>query len=174
MLRDHGQTRKYYHDREGYNGRLDAIQAGILQVKLRRLAEWNEQRRENACRYETLLAPAAGDLGLPYQPSWSKAVYHIYAVRVQDRERLQKHLGEANIGTGIHYPVPLHLQHAYTGLGYSKGDFPVAERAAAELLSLPMYPGLGQQQQNLIADKLLDFVNGEAIPAFQSCTAAQF
>src|SRR5439155_895185 len=109
MLRDHGQSRKYYHDIEGYNGRLDAIQAGVLQVKLRYLAMWNEQRRERACGYDELFAGADGALALPYEPAWSRPVYHLYVVRVADRDRLQKDLAAAGIGTGIHYPIPLHL-----------------------------------------------------------------
>ena len=142
MLRDHGQAKKYYHDVEGYNGRLDAIQAGILSVKLKRLPEWNERRREAAARYRELFAEAgAGELA-PFEPEWAKAVYHLYVVRVPDREGLMRHLAEAGIGTGIHYPVPLHLQKAYEGLGYRAGDFPVAEKVAPEIVSLPMFPQL--------------------------------
>jgi dTDP-4-amino-4,6-dideoxygalactose transaminase len=156
-LRDHGQVQKYYHELEGYNGRLDAIQAGILRIKLEHLTAWNEKRRECAHRYQELFSPAHEEIGLPYEPSWAKAVYHLYVVRVQDRDQLQRHLAGANIGTGIHYPIPLHLQKAYRTLGYSKGDFPVAEKAAVEILSLPMYPGLGSDQQDRVAQHLLDF-----------------
>jgi dTDP-4-amino-4,6-dideoxygalactose transaminase len=159
MLRDHGQAQKYYHDMEGYNGRLDAIQAGILQVKLRFLSAWNEQRRESARRYRDLFESDESMIGLPYEPSWSKGVYHLYVVRAQDRDKLQKQLGEAGIGTGIHYPIPLHQQKAYRGLYYQEGDFPVAEKVAKEILSLPMYPGLGYEQQCEIAEKLLSFVS---------------
>jgi len=158
MLRDHGQARKYYHELEGYNGRLDAIQAGILRVKLRYLAAWNEKRRECARRYQELFSAAAEEIGLPYEPAWAKAVYHLYVVRVENRDQLQKYLGEAKIGTGIHYPIPLHLQKAYSRLGYREGDFPVSEKAAAEMLSLPMYPGLRYDQQSQIAQRVLDFV----------------
>jgi dTDP-4-amino-4,6-dideoxygalactose transaminase len=157
-LRDHGQAQKYYHDMEGFNGRLDAIQAGILQIKLRQLAAWNERRRECARRYEELLGSAHEGIRLPHEPSWAKAVYHLYAIRVQNRDQLQKHLSEASIGTGIHYPIPLHLQEAYKHLGYEKGDFPVAEEVAADTLSLPMYPGLGPAQQDRVAQQVLDFV----------------
>jgi len=157
MLRDHGQAQKYYHDLEGYNGRLDSVQAGILQIKLRHLTVWNEKRRERARRYQELLGSAEQELRLPYEPSWAKAVYHLYVVRVQNRDALQKHLAEAGIGTGIHYPIPLHLQEAYAHLGYKRGHFPVCEGAAAEILSLPMYPGLGDEQQDRIAQNLLDF-----------------
>jgi dTDP-4-amino-4,6-dideoxygalactose transaminase len=162
MLRDHGQTRKYCHEMEGYNGRLDAIQAGILHVKLGHIARWNESRRENASRYQELLAPLAGDIGLPCEPSWAKGVYHLYAVRCRNRDRLQEYLAAANIGTGIHYPLPLHLQNAYRYLGLKSGAFPIAERAAAELLSLPMYPGLGFDQQNRVAESLRAFVSSES------------
>ena len=136
---------------EGYNGRLDAIQAGILRIKLRHLAAWNERRRECAARYQELLGAAAEGIKLPFEPSWAKAVCHLYVVRVHNRDQLQKHLAEANIGTGIHYPIPLHLQKAYNALGYMKGDFPVSEKVAAEILSLPMFPGLTYAQQDRIA-----------------------
>ena len=149
MLRDHGQAQKYYHDVEGYNGRLDAIQAGILRVKLARLSAWNEQRRECARRYEDLFAGSAG-IETPFEPAWSKAVYHLYVVRVPDRAELQSHLSSAGIGTGIHYPVPLHLQKAYGYLGHRAGDFPVAERVSKEILSLPMFPGLTCEQQTRV------------------------
>jgi dTDP-4-amino-4,6-dideoxygalactose transaminase len=161
MLRDHGQARKYYHETEGYNGRLDSIQAGILRIKLRNLTAWNERRRECACRYQGLLGSTREGIKLPCEPSWAKAVYHLYVVRVQDRDRLQKQLAEAGIGTGIHYPIPLHLQAAYRRLGYRKGDFPVSEETAAEILSLPMYPGLVHEQQERVVQQVLDFVYGE-------------
>jgi dTDP-4-amino-4,6-dideoxygalactose transaminase len=158
MLRDHGQAQKYYHELEGYNGRLDAIQAGILRIKLRHLTAWNEERRECARRYHKLLGSTQSVIKLPYEPSWAKAVYHLYVVRVQNRDQLQKHLAEAGIGTGIHYPIPLHLQKAYTDRGYKKGDFPVCEGAAAGILSLPMYPGLVRERQDHIAQQVLNFV----------------
>jgi dTDP-4-amino-4,6-dideoxygalactose transaminase len=173
VLRDHGQARKYYHEREGYNGRLDSIQAGILRIKLRHLTAWNARRRECACRYQELLGSAHEGIKLPYEPSWAKAVYHLYVVRVQNRDRLQKHLAEANIGTGIHYPIPLHLQEAYRHLGYRKGDFPVSEEVAAEILSLPMYPGLAYVQQERIAQQVLDFVDGETSSGTSSSPSAR-
>lgn len=170
MLRDHGQAQKYYHDVEGYNGRLDAIQAGILKVKLPHLNAWNEQRRQSASEYRKLFAGSAAETRLPYEPSWVKAVYHLYVVRVANRLELQRHLAEANIGTGIHYPVPLHLQKAYDGLGYKPGDLPVAERVTSEILSLPMYPGMGMTQQVQIVENVLEFVRltdsrGKAVAA---------
>jgi len=157
MLRDHGQAQKYYHDLEGYNSRLDAIQAGVLQVKLPYLAEWNRKRREVAVGYHQLLHPLAETIVPPYEPSWCKAVYHLYVIRSKDREGLQRHLAEADIGTGVHYPVALHLQKAYLGMGYKKGDFPIAEKAAAEVLSLPMYPQLRPEQQQRVAKEVFDF-----------------
>jgi len=163
MLRDHGQAKKYYHDQEGYNGRLDALQAGILRVKLQHLASWNEARREAAKRYQDLFGWAEEDVVLPHEPSWARGIYHLFVVRVQDRDGLQKHLAEAGIGTGIHYPAPLHLQRAYSDLQYAEGDFPVAERAAAEILSLPMYPGLGEAQQRRVVEEVRAFVS--RIPA---------
>jgi dTDP-4-amino-4,6-dideoxygalactose transaminase len=153
MLREHGQNQKYMHDIEGYNGRLDAIQAGILSVKLRHLPVWTEQRRACAIRYRQLLQ-AIPEIMLPEELPYGKAVYHLYVVRVQDRDELQRSLTQASIGTGVHYPMPLHLQKAYAWLGYAPGDFPAAERAAAEVLSLPMYPQLTYKQQDTIVEAL--------------------
>ncbi len=158
MLRDHGQVKKYYHDMEGYNGRLDAIQAGLLHVKLPHLEGWNASRRERAVLYNELLANDEA-LGLPFEPSWSKAVYHLYVVRTADREGLMNHLKEAQIGTGIHYPIPLHLQKAYLSLNYSQGDFPVAERVAPEIVSLPMFPQLTEAQQARVVEEILAFTS---------------
>jgi dTDP-4-amino-4,6-dideoxygalactose transaminase len=144
-LRDHGQAQKYYHDTEGYNGRLDAIQCGFLSVKLKHLPQWTDARRRNAKLYSEMLKPIPGIVA-PFEPEWAKAVYHLYIVRVKNRESLQKKLGDQGVNTGLHYPVPLHLQKAYTHLGYTTGDFPVTEKAAAEILSLPMFPGLTEEQ----------------------------
>ena len=154
MLRDHGQARKYYHEMEGYNGRLDAIQAGILQAKLRHLPEWNQKRREVAARYNQLLREVSTSLVLPFEPSWSRAVYHVYAVRTSERNELQQYLTKSSIGTGIHYPVPVHLQKPYRTLGFKEGDFPAAENAAAQVLSLPMYPGLSLSQQMRVVEEI--------------------
>jgi dTDP-4-amino-4,6-dideoxygalactose transaminase len=158
MIRDHGQAKKYYHDIEGYNGRLDSIQAGWLSVKLRHLAKWNESRRALAHRYHKLLAEVKDAALLPVEAAWTKGVYHLYVIRVQDREALQAHLAEAGIGSGIHYPIPLHLQKAYQHLNYKKGDFPVTERAAVEIVSLPMYPQLTTAEQDEVAAKVREFV----------------
>ena len=150
MLRDHGQSMKYIHEIEGYNGRLDAVQAGFLRVKLRHLAKWNEERRERARGYDVLFAAAEGTVTVPEVPTWSRPVYHLYVVRVPDREQLQKDLQAAGIGTGIHYPIPLHLAKPYKALGFDRGDFPVTEDAAAHILSLPMFPNLSRAQQERV------------------------
>lgn len=162
LLRDHGQSKKYFHDIEGYNGRLDAIQAGFLQVKLKHLATWNQQRRQVAERYAKLFAGAEGLLTLPYQPSWARSVYHLYVVQVEDRARLQQNLNDVGIGTGIHYPVALHLTKAYKELGFRVGDFPVTERSVGHILSLPMFPGLTTIQQDRVVSEVLRALSVEA------------
>lgn len=165
LLRDHGQSKKYFHDIEGYNGRLDAIQAGFLRVKLRHLATWNEQRRQAAERYAKLFAGAEGLVTLPHQPSWARSVYHLYVVQVEDRARLQHKLNDVGIGTGIHYPIALHLTKAYKELGFLVGDFPVAEQSAAHILSLPMFPGLTTIQQDRVVSEVLRALSVEASSA---------
>ena len=145
MLRDHGQAKKYYHDMEGYNGRLDAIQAGLLSIKLKYVEEWNHRRQVVACQYDEYFKDCDGVV-TPFEPDWSRAVHHLYVVRVEDRERLQAELARQGIGTGIHYPVPLHLQKAYAHLGYRAGDFPVTEKLTPQIVSLPMFPQLTKQQ----------------------------
>jgi dTDP-4-amino-4,6-dideoxygalactose transaminase len=159
MLRDHGQAQKYYHDVEGYNGRLDALQAGLLHAKLAHLAKWNAQRQERAAEYNRLFA-AADDVAVPpFEPSWSRAVYHLYVVRTEDRDGMMNHLKKAGIGTGIHYPIPLHRQKAYASLQYRLRDFPVAEKAAAEIVSLPMFPHLTAAQQARVVDEIFNFTS---------------
>src|SRR5437867_5109315 len=155
MLREHGQSKKYFHDFEGYNGRLDAIQAGVLRVKLRHLAKWNERRRELAQEYGELFAGTEGVI-LPSAPDWSRPVYHLYVVRVADRDRLQKDLAAAGIGTGIHYPIPLHLAKPYEALGFRPGDLPVAEQAASQVVSLPMFPELSREQQERVVSHVVE------------------
>jgi dTDP-4-amino-4,6-dideoxygalactose transaminase len=157
MIRDHGQAKKYYHDIEGYNGRLDSIQTGILSVKLKHLAGWNTSRRERAEEYNRLLAASEAGVQTPYEPSWSRAVYHLYVIRTEDREGLMAHLGKAGIGSGIHYPIPLHRQRAYEALGYKTGDFPVCEKIAGEIVSLPMFPHLTGQQQARVVREIAAF-----------------
>jgi dTDP-4-amino-4,6-dideoxygalactose transaminase/acetyltransferase-like isoleucine patch superfamily enzyme len=156
MLRDHGQVKKYFHDLEGYNGRLDAIQAGILHAKLPFLTEWNNQRRARATNYNRLMAKSDAVI-TPYEPSWSRAVYHLYVVRTSNRDELIDFLKDKGIGTGIHYPVPLHLQKAYTFLNYTRDDLPVASQVAAEIVSLPMFPQLTERQQLRVASEFETF-----------------
>jgi dTDP-4-amino-4,6-dideoxygalactose transaminase/acetyltransferase-like isoleucine patch superfamily enzyme len=162
MLRDHGQAKKYFHDIEGYNARLDAIQAGFLRVKLKHLADWNEQRRARAARYQSLFNEDQAMI-LPHEPAWSKAVYHVYVIRTEFREALMAHLKSAGIGTAIHYPIPLHLQKAYAHLPYREGDFPVTERVAVQILSLPMYPQITSEQQARIVDAISEFVHTSSV-----------
>ena len=155
MLRDHGQATQYYHDMEGYNGRLDSIQAGILHVKLGHLAKWNLQRRDHAAEYRRLFETADCGFNPPHEPAWSKSVYHLYVIRVENRQALMEQLRQAGIGTAIHYPIPLHLQKAYAFLNYCEGDFPNAERVAAEILSLPMFPQLTPGQQARVTEEVV-------------------
>jgi dTDP-4-amino-4,6-dideoxygalactose transaminase len=157
MIRDHGQAKKYYHDMEGYNGRLDAIQAGVLRIKLRRLANWNESRRRNAQYYNELLSPIKG-VTVPKEADGCRHVYHLYVILVDDRDGLQKYLNDKGVGTGLHYPVPLHLQKAYAREGYKEGDFPVTESVAKRLLSLPMFPELTKAQIEYVADCIKQFM----------------
>lgn len=157
MLRDHGQSKKYYHDIEGYNGRLDAIQAGVLRIKLRRLAAWNEDRRRAAKRYSELLSAVKGVI-LPYEPESSRAVYHLYVIRTQSRDALQVFLSQRNIFTALHYPVPLHRQKAYETVKNHNGSLAVSERAAQEILSLPMFPGLKEEQLGQVAGGINEFL----------------
>jgi len=164
MWRDHGQRTKYYHDEEGLNARLDAMQAGFLQVKLAHLASWNDARRARASAYNDLLAGAA-HVVTPHEPEWSRAVYHLYVVRVPQRDELIAHLKTRAIGAGIHYPVPLHEQKAYTHLGYQTGDFPVTERVSREIVSLPMFPTLSAAQQERVAEEVRAFVATQPVGA---------
>jgi dTDP-4-amino-4,6-dideoxygalactose transaminase len=153
MFREHGQKKKYYHDVVGWNGRMDGIQAAVLSVKLKYLKTANEARGRAAVKYGQLLAGTPG-LTLPTNAPARDHVYHIYAVRVQQRDRVMQQLGERGIGTGIHYPVPVHLQQAYEALGYKKGDFPVSEACADTFLSLPMFPEITESQIETVAREL--------------------
>src|SRR5690242_1224638 len=156
MLRDHGQREKYYHEIEGYNARLDAVQAAVLFTKLRYLAEWNEKRRRIARRYDEMLRSVPTVIR-PHESPRNKAVYHLYVIRTKNRDELQAHLSQAKVATQIHYPVPLHLQKAYSALGYKVGDFSVCERAAAEILSLPMFPHLEFRQVERITGEIANW-----------------
>lgn len=155
MLRDHGQVQKYYHCMEGYNGRLDAIQAGVLQVKLAHLQRWNAARSAAAKRYNEMFAAADASVVVPFEPSWSKAAYHLYVIRVDERKTVQQDLAAEKIGTGIHYPIPLHLQKAYARLGMRRGDLPVSEKAAERILSLPMFPTLAEADQSRVVNAIV-------------------
>lgn len=165
MIRDHGQNKKYHHLVEGYNGRLDAIQAALLRVKLPFLEEWNAKRREAATAYNHLLTSAEG-ITTPYEPDWSRGNYHLYVVLCPGRrDELQKHLTERNIGSGLHYPIPVHLQKGYGNLGYGAGDLPVTENLAGKLLSLPMFPQLKREQQKEVVEALLQFCGAQTVGA---------
>jgi dTDP-4-amino-4,6-dideoxygalactose transaminase len=156
MLREHGQAQKYYHDLEGYNGRLHAIQAAFLRIKLRHLDKWNAGRRAAAARYADLLSKIPGVI-VPFEPETSRAIYHLYVIRTSDREALGEHLKSQSVFTGLHYPVPVHLQKCYTEWGYKAGSLPVTERVAADILSLPMFPTLTAEQQQRVADGIAAF-----------------
>jgi len=153
VLRDHGQAKKYHHSCIGWNARMDGIQAAVLSVKLKHLEAANTRRRVHAQEYSALLAGCAS-LVPPVEAAYSHHVYHIYAVRVPERDRVLRSLSECGIACGIHYPVPLHLQEAYQFLGYARGAFPVTERCAEEFLSLPMYPELTTVQVEAVTAAL--------------------
>ncbi len=146
LLRNHGRiTKKYEHDIEGYSSRLDNLQAAILRVKLRHLNKWNKSRRRNDKKYNELLSNVDGVI-TPYEADYAKHVYHLYVIRTEERDKLREELKSKGIATGIHYPIPLHLQPAYKYLGYKKGNFPVTEKASQEILSLPMFAELNDEQ----------------------------
>lgn len=153
MFRDHGQAKKYYHGIIGWNARMDGIQGAVLSVKLKRLESWNEARRKNANLYNELLSNADG-VTTPVEADYAKHVYHIYAIRVQNRDELISKLAEKDIASGIHYPVPIHLQEAYSFLGQGKGSFLVAEKCAGEFVSLPMFPELTGEQIEYVSDNV--------------------
>jgi dTDP-4-amino-4,6-dideoxygalactose transaminase len=152
MLRDWGQERKYHHVLAGYNYRMEGLQGAILRVKLRYLEKWTEARRAHAARYRALLADTG--LGLPAEMPWARHVYHVYAVRTRERESLMKRLNERGIQTGIHYPVPVHLQPAYAESAWQRGSFPHSEKAADEVLSLPMYPEMTEEHLRAVSEAL--------------------
>lgn len=149
-LRDHGSSEKYIHfSPDGWNSRLDALQAAILNIKLKKLDEWNTRRRRAAAHYREALSQLP--LELPVEPDYAEHIYHLYVVRAADRETLRKELSSRGIGVGLHYPIPLHIQKAYEHLGYRQGDFPVSELSAANGLSLPMHPALTLEQVEQVA-----------------------
>jgi dTDP-4-amino-4,6-dideoxygalactose transaminase len=154
-LREHGSSKRYYHDEVGYNYRMEGLQGAVLGVKLKHLDRWTRERRRVARRYHELLADTP--LQLPIEADYAESVFHLYVVRHPRRDELKKHLEANQIGCALHYPVPLHLQKCYASLGYKAGDFPVAEKAARECLSLPMYGELTDDQLQRIASVIRDF-----------------
>jgi len=153
MLRDHGQSRKYHHDVIGWNNRMDGIQGAILSAKLKHLSAWNESRRRNSQLYSELLK-GADSIIVPGEAAYARHIYHVYALRVQNRDKVMNSLGERGISCGIHYPVPIHLTDAYKFLGLGRGSFPVAEQCADEFLSLPMFPELTPEQVEYVATEI--------------------
>jgi dTDP-4-amino-4,6-dideoxygalactose transaminase len=156
MLSDHGRTDKYTHTEVGFGYRLDSLQAAIMRAKLPFLESWNEARRAHAARYRELLGGL--DLTLPYEPEHVKSVYHLFAIRVAERDTVAERLKAKGIQTIVHYPIPLHIQPAYAHLGYKQGDLQISEAVAAQELSLPMYPELTDEQMQTVADALKEIV----------------
>ncbi len=154
-LREHGSTKRYHHDEVGYNYRMEGIQGAVLGVKLKHLAQWQEARRRVAHRYHELLADTP--LRLPREPGYAESAWHLYTVRHPSRDGLKKFLDDNGIGNAVHYPMPLHLQKVYAHLGHKPGDFPVAEKAAGEVLSLPMYAELTDEQIQRVVSAVKKF-----------------
>ena len=168
VLRQQGMRRRYYHDELGWNARMDGFQGAVLKVKLRYIDRWNEQRRTLAARYDALFRKAgvaetgtypAHGVVLPQEIAGAKHVWHQYVIRVARRDELREFLTARGIGSEIYYPVPLHLQEALKGLGYAEGDFPEAERAAREVLALPMFPELREDEQEAVVSAVAEFLS---------------
>ncbi len=155
LLRDYGQKEKYNHLIKGFNRRLDTVQAAILKTKLNYLNDWNESRKRNALKYSNLLQDT--QIGLPFDADFAESVFHLYVIRVKNRDELLSFLHKNGVSAGIHYPIPIHLQIAYKDLGYKKGDFPITEKYADEILSLPMFPELTDEQINFVVGLLKEF-----------------
>ncbi len=155
IMRNEGQSQKYYHDVKGYNSLLDTVQAAVLGVKLKYLDQWNQARRSHAALYDQLLVNSG--VATPKVASYAEHVYHLYIVRAPERERLQAFLKEKGVFTGIHYPIPIHLQKAFPELGYHAGSFPVTEKAASEIVSLPMFAELADEQIHATAAAIKEF-----------------
>jgi dTDP-4-amino-4,6-dideoxygalactose transaminase len=163
-LRNHGSLRRYYHEEIGWNSRMDAIQAAILRVKLPHVETWNQQRREHAAHYNRLLAEVgllsrqgAAPVRLLATSSHAQHVFHQYVIRAERRDDLRKFLTTRRIGTEIYYPLPLHLQPCFAYLGHREGDLPESERAAREVLALPMFPELTKDEQRWVVDSIAEF-----------------
>lgn len=158
LLRFYGQKGRYNAVMQGRNSRLDEIQAAVLRVKLNYLEKGNSERRENASLYDSKLKDF---VEIPKIPEGRNPIYHLYVIKTKEREGLMKHLGENNIGHLIHYPIPLHMQEAFSNLGYKKGDFPNAEKYADKILSLPMFPGLSEKEITYVSDKIREFTENQ-------------
>ncbi|MEO8736149.1 MAG: DegT/DnrJ/EryC1/StrS family aminotransferase [Edaphobacter sp.] len=164
MLRTHGMRRRYFHDEIGWNSRLDTLQAAVLEVKLRYLPQWNQERRDRAARYDQLFratgltaATTAEGIVLPFTDPRATHVFHQYVIRAPRRDPLRQHLSDRQIGSEIYYPLPLHLQTSLASLGYKRGDFPVSEAAANEVLALPMFPELRDDEQQTVVEAIAAF-----------------
>jgi dTDP-4-amino-4,6-dideoxygalactose transaminase len=155
MMRNYGQSKKYFHDFVGFNSRLDEIQAAVLRIKLKFLDEWNQKRRNIAKKYNELLK--GENIILPIEKEFSKHVYHLYVIRCNKRDKLQEFLSLNGISTGLHYPKPIHLQKAYIYLGYKEGDLPISEKYANEVLSLPMFPEMREEEVVYVCDTIRRF-----------------
>jgi len=166
LLRNHGQQSKHIHVIEGYCDRLHALQAAILTVKLQKLEEWNQRRRENASIYNQLLEDI--DVIIPYVANNVEHVFHLYVIKIKNRDTLRMALNLKGIATGIHYPSPLHLQPAYKHLGHKQGDFPITERVAEEILSLPMFPELTPEQIEYVVKQTKDFAPAKSVDSVES------
>jgi dTDP-4-amino-4,6-dideoxygalactose transaminase len=158
MWREHGSVKKYEHQFPGFNFRMEGIQGAVLATKLKYLDGWNDHRRAVAKRYQARLAGQS--VVLPVEAADSRHIYHLYVVQAEDRESLRDHLSQRGIETGLHYPIPLHLQEAYASLGYQKGDFPVTEQVTERIVSLPMYPGMSMEAADYVSDAILEWVQG--------------
>jgi dTDP-4-amino-4,6-dideoxygalactose transaminase len=162
ILRDHGQAQKYHHSLVGWNCRMDGIQAAVLSIKLRHLEEANLLRREHALEYNRAFA-GIDEVRTPFEASYAQHVYHVYAVRLQERDAIRRHLQEKGVGCAVHYPIPIHLQEAYRDLGYKEGAFPIAEHLAEEFLSLPMFPELTEEQIEYVASCVGEIVRASVL-----------
>ncbi len=169
MLRNYGQSKKYVHDLRGYNRRLDTLQAAVLNAKLKYMDQWNAARREHARRYQALLAGTG--VVTPVAAGYGDPVWHLYVIRTEDRDGLREHLTERGIATGIHYPIPIHLQQAYADLGYGPGSFPVTEQACKQILSLPMYAELTTDQIEYVSEAIKQFTREQVHALKESRTA---
>ncbi|PKM86546.1 MAG: hypothetical protein CVU87_11860 [Firmicutes bacterium HGW-Firmicutes-12] len=156
-LTNHGRIKKYEHEIEGYNSRMDSIQAAILRIKLQKLDKWTNERKMKVDNYLSKLQNAG--IGLPHLDASYQDVYHLFVIRSKDRDKLMDELRKRGVSTGIHYPIPLHLQKAYEYLGYKKGDFPIVEKASEEILSLPLWPELSYDQIDYVTDSIFEIIN---------------